>query len=312
VPLFVSAIVWVIAALPLVRAMSRTRWLAAVTVPALVVFALWAGPVVSDYIRFGGFVNITPRLGIEWPLPVALASWGLLLPAALIGIWLTWKSREGRPLFAFVLGTVLLLGLAVARGRFGWSLDGNATLLHQGRVWPPAHLLGGGLAGISLAFGWDWLRLKGKRLSIATASALLIVSAASPVLASVELTDIIEQRASGFEYARPDLGPGSFVRRAAALLDPSDVVLVEDSDELAFYLFQLSGVRIAEFDDPRLDGNDLRIRYADLAKAWDERMSNIGFEPDFIVLPAPSGPIPDAIAAGTFAGREWVMLKLSD
>jgi hypothetical protein len=312
VPLFVSAVVWVIASLPLARGMSRPRWLAAVFVPALVLFALWAGPVVADYVRYGGFVNITPRLGVEWPLPIALASWGLLLPTCLLGIWLAMRTENGRRLGAFMLGTSLLLALAVARGRFGWTLGGNATLLHQGRVWPPAHLLGGTFAGVALAAGWDWLRQRGKRLAVSVTTALLIVGAASPVLASMELTDIIGERGSGFEYARPDLGPGSFVRRIAATVGPDDVVLVEDSDELAFYLFQLSGVRIAQFDDPRLKGNDLRIRYADLASAWDQQMSNLGFEPDYIILPAPDAPIPDAIAAGMFAGREWVMLKLSD
>ena len=33
---------------------------------------------------------------------------------------------------------------------FDWTLAGNATLLHQGRVWPPMHLLGAALAGAAL------------------------------------------------------------------------------------------------------------------------------------------------------------------
>jgi peptidoglycan/LPS O-acetylase OafA/YrhL len=312
VPLFVSALVWMIAAIPFVRGMSRLRWLTLVALPALGIFALWAGPVVSAYVRYGGFVNITPRLGVEWPLPVALASWGLLFPACLAGIWIAVKSARGSALLAFVLGTVVLLGLAVARGRLGWTLGGNATLLHQGRVWPPAHLLGGALAGIALAAGWNWLRARGRTIAVVGGAAVFAIASASPVLASIELTRIISSRESGYEYTRSDLGPGSFVRRTAALLDPSDVVLVEGSDELAFYLFQLSGVRIAEFDDPRLEGNDLRIRYKDLAESWDASMANLGFDPDYLVVAAPSGPVPNAVVAGEFAGHKWVLLKLSD
>ena len=36
-----------------------------------------------------------------------------------------------------------------------------------------------------------------------------------------------------------------------------------------------------------------------------------GFAADFAILPAPGEPVPDAVAAGEFAGREWVMLRLS-
>jgi hypothetical protein len=86
-------------------------------------------------------------------------------------------------------------------------------------------------------------------------------------------------------------------------------VLVNGPDELAFLLFQFSGVRLARYDDPRSDGNDLRIRYEDLADEWDARMAAGGFDPDYIVLPA-EGAAPGAeepLVSSTYEGEMWAL-----
>lgn len=296
VPLFVSALLWAVA---LAIATRGGRWLARVLAAAVGVFALWAGPVASNYVAQGGFVDITPRLGVEWPLPVALASWGLLLPLAIAGVALARRS----PAVAFVAATALLLALAVARGEFGWSLSGNATLLHQGRVWPPMHLLGAALAGVALVGLWRWRRF-GPLIVVAVVG----VGSISPMFASMRMTELIRDRTAGFDYAR---GDHEFVRRVASHLGPDDVLLVQGSDALAFRVFEFSGVKLARYDDARLASNDLRIRYADLAAAWDERMTTVGFDSDFYLIPAPEqGTAPAALERGTFGGRRWIMLPL--
>ena len=312
VPLFVSALGWLIAAflanrragLPLVTALGV----------ALFVFGFWAGPVVSNYIRYDGFISITPRLGEEWPLVTALGSWGLLVPFGVAGVVVVaLRKREpaARALLAFGGATAVLLALAIARAHFGWTLDGNATLLHQGRVWPPAHLLGAAFAGIAAVGAFDWLRRRSRAMAACGVAATLVVGAASPVLASQRLTTILEEGADGFVYSSSDLGPDSFVSRASKELGPDDVVQVEGSNELAFLLFQFSGCRLARYDHPQLEGNDLRIRYTELAESWDERMAADGFRADYLVLPAATEGTQRYIVTGDYQGRRWVLLKLS-
>ncbi len=157
---------------------------------------------------------------------------------------------------------------------------------------------GCGAGGVALS----WLRQRagGDRrwLGPLVVAALLVVGALSPVLASRRLSEITASGAAGFEYGGDDLSPGSFAQQAADYLGPGDVVEVRGHDDLAFLLFQLSGTKIATYDDPRLEGNDLRIRYADLADAYDEKMDEGGFEPTYLVLPAPELPYERALVRG--------------
>ena len=310
VPLFVCACLWAAAAWVVTRA--PLRRLGELALGTLVTFGFWAGPVVVSYARYGGFVNITPQLGKEWPLPTALESWGLLLPLAAIGLVLAMRNRS-RAVAVLAMGavTVVLLGLSIARAAFDWNLAGNATLLHQGRVWPPAHLLGAALAGVALAAGFERLRRVSATVAVAGAVVAFGVGAASPALAARELSDIIEHHKDGFIYGSEDVAPESFVDRASALLDPDDVVSVAGSDKLAFLLFEYSGCRLAAYDEPGLAHNDLRIRYKNLAAEWDQRMAGEGFRPDYIALPAATRPGQLYLAKGLFEGEQWVLLKLS-
>jgi hypothetical protein len=273
------------------------------------VFALWAGPVVANFVRFGGFVDITPQLGKEWPLQTSLASWGLVLPFGVAGVVFGVRStaQGARFVVAFGIATIALLGFALARQAFSWKLAGNATLLHQGRVWPPAHLLGAAFAGVAATAAFSWLWRRRRVVAVACSVAVIGVGAASPALASIAFTDVLRNHEDGFVYGGDDLGPNSFVARAASLLGPNDVVAVNGPSSLAFHLFELSGCRLAIYDDPRLDGNDLRIRYADLASEWDARVRGPGFAPDWSVVPA-EGELHPTLT-GTYEGRDWVLVR---
>jgi hypothetical protein len=311
VPLFVSALIWLVAAFLATRRPLRSMAIAVVV--ALVVFGFWAGPVIADFIRHGGFVNITPQLGKEWALGTALASWGLLLPGAALGLFYVGRTKgaSSRALVAFSASTLLLLGASIARGAFDWSLAGNATLLHQGRVWPPAHLLGAALAGIAATRLFIWLWARRRPVAALAAATVVSIGVASPALASLRFREILEARADGFVYSSPDLSSDSFAGRAARFLDPDDIVQVQGSDDLAFLLFQLSGCRLASFDHPQFPSNDLRIRYADLARAWDEKVAGDGFRADYLALPASPEPGQNYILTGEYKGESWVLIKLS-
>ena len=307
VPLFVSAVAWMtVAALLLPRTFG---WWARAVAAGAAVFGLWAVPVLIKYVTYGGFLDITPRLGVEWSLPVALASWGILLPLAVAGAIVA--CRHDRSLLAFGFATLLLLGAAIARSQFGWSFAGNATVLHQGRVWPPTHLIAGVLAGVAIAAVVAAQSGTRRRLTGILLAALFALGMVSPVLASAGLTETLEQGRSGFVYSQPDLGPDSFVRRAARFLDPDDTVRVMGNDDLAFFMFQFSGCRLATYDDPDLPNNALRIRYRDLQRRWSTQMNGGGFDATHVVLPAGDDETPGPIATqGTFAGREWILVRL--
>lgn len=310
VPTLVAGLAWGAAAVVCCARGARWSSLARIGIPAALVFALWAGPVVGDMVRYGGFVNITPSLGREWPLWTALGSWGLLAPLAVAGAF-AMRRRPGARLFtAFALSTSLLLGLAIARGELDWSLAGNATTLHQGRFWPVAHLLAAAAAGIALWTAWRWARRRSLALALGAVGVTMAVGLASPALATVALSRAVVDHDSGYAYRRADIDEGSFLRRVAERLGPDDTIVVRgpapERNTLAFYLFSFSGVRLAAFDDPRLASNDLRIRYRDLAGQWETRVTADGWSADFEVSPAMPGDA-GALLTGDFDGITWAL-----
>ena len=317
VPALVAGVAWVVAAIVLVPAGPRLAALLRVLLPAGLVFALWAGPVLRGMIVNGGLVNVSPSLGREWPPWTALGSWGVLVPLVVLGALAARRVPPARVVGAFGLATVALLGLALARGAFEWALAGNATVLHQGRIWPVAHLLAGAVAGVglwSLGRGGAGWRAHGGRVA---AVALLLLGGVSPVLASRALSETMIDHKGGYPYRRADLDEGSFVRLVAERLDPDDTVVVRGdgpaANALAFHLFSFSGVRLGEYDDPRLESNDLRIRYGDLAEAWNERAARDGFPADYVVELLPEGSSATSVEtpalSGDFAGETWSFVQ---
>ena len=310
-PALVAGAAWTVAALALNREPERLRRAAKVFIPAGLIFFLWAGPVIRHLILHGGFVNVSPSLGREWPLWTALAAWGILGPLAALGAFVTKRTPATRTIAGFGLATAALLGLAIARGAFDWALAGNATVLHQGRIWPIAHLIGGAFAGVGL--WWLWTRFSQMRaVRLALFAVLLFAGVASPVLASTSLTNAMKDGQEGYPYTNANFDEDSFIARAAAELGPHDTVLVEGTpglrDDLAFHLFSFSGVRLARFDDPRLATNDLRIRYEDLAREWDAAIQGEGYQADYFATPASEAFGAPGAARGFFAGEEWVLV----
>ncbi|HYY44251.1 MAG TPA: hypothetical protein VE975_03580 [Actinomycetota bacterium] len=306
-----SALVAGVWALLGVAAVTRARWsfLACLNVPAALVLSVWGLPVAVGFMRYGGFVDISPALGREWPLATSLASWGLLGPFALAGAILAFRDRRARLLLAFLVAMVALLALAFARDVFDWTLLGIPSLLHQGRMWPPAHLLASAFGGFALYRGYRWLSGRNRRLAVAGTAVVFAAGSISPVLASIALERIIAGHEHGYVFTGRDYAPGGFVRRAAAHLGPDDVVLAQGSNLLGFLLFQYSGARVARYDDTRLARNDLRIRYARLASAWDARMVHGGFRADYIARPRSGVDDARVVASGTYRGEIYVLLK---
>ncbi|MBA2312265.1 MAG: hypothetical protein H0V97_05620 [Actinobacteria bacterium] len=310
VPMLIAGTLWTLAVAATVAKGMRARFVLMTAAAALPVFALWAGPVIDDYMRFGGFVDITPELGAEWSLPTALSSWGMLLPLAAAGLALIVRRGHLPGLVAFAGATALYLALTKIRTALGWDLVGNATLLHQGRVWPAAHMLAAAFAGAGAVAIYEFVRKRSRALALVATSLALGVGLVSPLFASLTMTEFLASNEHGFTYDRPDLAEGSFARRAAAGLDPDDVVRVKggEADRLAFLLWQLSGARLAGYDDPRLPANDLRIRFSDLAARWEQAQAGGKIEADVVVSSFIDGGRPNSVA-GEYGDQQWSLVR---
>lgn len=309
-PMMIPTVMWATAA-ALCHGRGRVKAWLQVVAPAVALFALWFGPLVFWYLQNGGFVDVVPVLGVEWPLGTALAAWGLLFPLTLAGILVVGRerSRLGVAMLGFAAASIISIGLAIARREFGWTLQGNETLLHQGRMWPVAHLLGAAFAGAALAYLYRWAGGRSRWLGPAGIVLIFAVGALSLLRAAPGLTELIGDRDKGFVYADEDVDAGSFAREAAEHLSQEDVVRVEGSHPLAFKLFEFSGASLAEYDDPRLEDNELRIRYRDLAESYEARMSSGGFVPTHVVS-APGQAGGKVLAEGEYRGRQWVLTEL--
>jgi hypothetical protein len=311
VPIFVMGLVWILCGAATMPRGARIRAALIMLLTAVTIFSLWVAPVIANYVRFNGFVDITPRLGIEWPVGEALWSWGLLLPAAVFGLVLAVRRRTPAVdvVLAFLAGSLVLLAVTAARAEYDWDLGGNETLLHQGRVWPVAHLLAAAFAGVALAFLFRVLAKRSNTLAALAAALFLAVAAASPAVASIYLTKVIAVHEEGYLYRRPDFDDNAFVARAARQLESSDVIDVRGSDFLGFVLFSLTGARLAHYNDDRMAGNDLRIRFETLAQQWDDRMAAGGFDADYTIMRASEhASTEDPIVVGVFRDERWVMV----
>lgn len=311
VPLLANGLAWAAA---LVIALGRRRLATGIALAcgAGAVFALWAAPVALDYLRFGGFVNVAPVLGREWPLGTALGAWGVLGPLAAGGVAVCTGAggRCARALPVLAAAAAAMWAVAVARGAFDWDVAGVPWLLHQGRMWPPAHLLAAALGGVAVTWGYARLRARSPIVAAAGAVVLFGVAAVSPLLASLALTETIAAGRGGFAYTGRDFEPDGFIARAAAHLGPDDVVAIEGSRALDLLLFQFSGVRVANFEDGRLTANDVRIRYSDLARRWDHRIANGGFAADYAAVPEErAGRGDEVIARGDFDGATFLLVR---
>lgn len=309
-PILIPAVMWAIVTAVVARSARVASWLR-IVVPAFALFALWAVPLAFWYLTEGGFVDIVPVLGVEWPLLTAVAAWGLLGPLAVAGVVVVARgtSPETKAMLGFGLASLASIALALARREFDWDLQGNQTLLHQGRMWPVAHLLGAAFAGIALTFLFEWIARRTRRGAIAAVASILVLGSFSLLLAVPGLVELIEERDKGFVYAHEDLIEGSFVRSAASQLSPGDIVTAEDNG-LAFKLFEFSGASLGEYDDPRLEGNEARIRYRDLAERYIARMQSGGFEPTHVVVEEGAPEEGDVLARGEYGGRSWVLIRL--
>lgn len=237
----------------------RLRTAAAVFLPAVALFSLWAVPTSVSYVRLGGFVDTTVKPPVVLPLWAIVAGWGIVAPLALVG------AVRARRCVAHPVVRVIAAALAAAGVVLVGSVlvsvvpgDGFETLGRQHRYWPlvclPLALLAGlGAHWLAVGFGG---RFRGAAL--AATVCILALAVPSPLLASLAL---------------PSALPVSGSRTRALEGDPDEAltVLSEYGDGVCSAAvpnpvasFSHTGFRLLQYRWDSRRENAARIRWAEI------------------------------------------------
>ena len=121
-------------------------------VPAGALYALWAVPMLINYVRLDGFVNITRIAAVESSLWDFLVQWGVVLVPAAIGLVLTIRSRTN-PSVRYPLIITLTAGACLVAATLLPVLLGTGflSLSRSHRYWPVLYLGAALLAAIAIA-----------------------------------------------------------------------------------------------------------------------------------------------------------------
>ena len=237
----------------------RLRTGAAVLVPALALFSLWALPVAVSYVRLGGFVDTTVVQPVVLPAWAILGAWGIVTPLAAVG-----AVRAGRsfsdPAVRVVVAVLAASGLAVLASSLLPAIldEGFETIGRAHRYWPLLSLSLAILGGLGIH--WIGSALSEHSRAAAAASAICVVALAlpSPLVASLALP--------AEKPPPPDLQRalrGDRRHPLNALARYGDGVCAASAPEPA-RAFSYTGYRFLRFGDPLVRENSARIRWAEI------------------------------------------------
>lgn len=172
----------------------RSKALAAALLPALCLYGLWVGPLLYNYRRLGGFVDITVVPPVFLPWWAILGAWGIVTPLAVYGgiRWLPGRIRSpgARVLLSFAAAAAALVVLS----SFGADVVGGfETLFRPHRYWPLLFLAVALLAGAGAAHLYPRLRGWGPRKLAALRVGVVVFAVASPIVAGLALPPLDPQ-----------------------------------------------------------------------------------------------------------------------
>jgi len=243
----------------------RIRAALHIALPAVVLYSLWLVPVIVNFGKYGGFVDLSSPPVELTPLQV-LGAWGVVVPFSVLGLGLLvakLRSELGaRVVIAVLAATAALLILVLVLGpRIGAGFD---TLGRAHRYWPMVFIA----AAICAGFGFCWVLEQASRLHRLVAIVLfLAVSAlalASPWIGSREVKDAtLEMRASRDPTLMEALQGDEL--RWPAVMSPSlgDRCTVAVPEDVSVMSYAYSGYRHVLFGWAS-PGNTARIRWRDI------------------------------------------------
>ena len=160
--------------------------LASVLVPAIIVYAIWAGPLMINYFRHGGFFDMS-RSSLDFPLWSAIASWGIILPFGVYGLVRAFPQtrmrKEVTVLGAFLLSALIgLIGSVVIEAVLG---EGFGPLSRRHRYWPILCLAVALFAAVGATDLFERLRRRPRPTRFLLAAVIVLLAIPSPLLASL-------------------------------------------------------------------------------------------------------------------------------
>jgi hypothetical protein len=235
------------------------RSLAALVLPALLVYGVWFVPLIVSYRRLGGFVDTTAvRAIVQSPLAI-LMSWGLSTPFAVFGAihWIPRRRDDPGP--SILVATLAVSGLVVAGASLVPAILGGGFLVvgRASRYWPVFHLIVAIYGGLGLGL----LLERAGRASrvLAAVVSLVVLSLALPLPIDVSW-DYPNRVARSPALAAALVGSKSNVLSHLAL--PGRGKCVVATPVLAFTAFSYTGYRLAAYQgSPGHRGNYSRIRW---------------------------------------------------
>jgi hypothetical protein len=177
------------AALAATTPSGRRLWTgAAIVLPALALFSLWAVPLSVSYVRLGGFTNTTVTDPVVLPAWAILAGWGIVTPLAIVGA-IPAARALANPVIrvvgaSLVAATAALLAAALVSVAGGEGLE---TLGRQHRYWPLFCVPLALLAGLGLHWLWTYLGERSRAAGWAVLICALALALPSPLIASLAL-----------------------------------------------------------------------------------------------------------------------------
>jgi hypothetical protein len=254
------AVAAVASAFPL--GLPRRQVAAGLLLPSAGLFALWAVPLAINYLRLGGFANITVVGPVDLPPLAILVSWGIVTPFALYGaVSLIPRLRQddgARVMVALVAAAVGFLLLATLFERLG---EGFLTLSRRHRYWPLLHL---GLALLGAIGVSDLIeRAAARRKAFAVALAVVVAALAvpSPLVGSLALNHLYKRSRLLAESLAGE--PDTVLNRLAA--GGSRCTAAIPRGQLGALVFSYTGYRlvIASWNQGYVE-NRARIRWREI------------------------------------------------
>ncbi|HEV3472555.1 MAG TPA: hypothetical protein VG408_05035 [Actinomycetota bacterium] len=256
---FIVAVVVAAASAVAIPVIPRRTALLAIFGTALPIYALWALPMVINYVSLGGFVSITHITTVDLPGPAVLGAWGISALLALVGAILLARQRplssEQKLAVVYILtATLVLIGATQIPGLLGDAFD---TLGRPHRYWPLLHLGVALLGGVGLSRVVD---LRPRALGPVTAGLVTAIAIASPVAASLGLPKVIGEHPVLEEALA---GDNDSVLNVLNESDPTGCVAAIPQ-EIAREAFSYTGYPLVLWTGNWFGPNRARIRWADI------------------------------------------------
>jgi hypothetical protein len=300
--------------------------------PTVLLYGLWAGPLIVHYVELGGFVNTT-RVGpvVQGPLEI-LASWSVATPFALLGavVWLPGRKAPREVLIPLAFTAVPALYLVVSEYLPRVFGEAFLTFGRDHRYWP---LVSFGICTYAaVGATWAWQRMRVPAARVVVAVLVLAIGLASPIVAGIGY----EQKFSEDPLVAAGLRGGSNTVldvlaemrgtcRAAVPLKLGRQVFAYTGFKLVVWVAlpernNWGRVRFVELAESRAEGfarladNQALTLARPEPEAWDELARSYGV--DVVVAPArKSGSAAfggrDETEAGGI-GEEFVVVMLGD